>query len=129
MPDGFVRGQFLDLVNGRLGPAPQILHRHWPEGHSSSAHCVPHLVLFPPVGLVGRVARFLSATVDDVCLQGSSDCNIKAQVLTIVAGKWDQEIGRSSVEARKEERCLPSWVEASGLGKPDEALLKRIVFI
>ena len=58
---------------------------------------------------------------------GSIDCDIKAQVLSIVAGKWDQEISRSSVEARKEEQRLPSWVEASRLGKPDEALSKSIV--
>ena len=44
-----------------------------------------------------------------------------------VTGKWDQEIGRSSVEARKEEQCLPAWVEASRLEKLDEALSKSIV--
>ena len=38
-----------------------------------------------------------------------------------------KEIGRSSFEARREERCLPAWVETSRLGMLNEALSKSIV--
>ena len=122
MPDGFVRGKLLDLDDGGLGPASQVLHCQWPEGHPSSTHCVPHLVLFPPVSFIGRVARFLRSTIDDIVLEGSCDGHVKAQVLTIVASKRDQQVRWTPVQARKEEWSLPFWVVASGLGKPDKPL-------
>ena len=99
MPDGFVCGQFLDLTDGRLRPASKILHRHWSESHPGSSNCFSHLVLLPPVGLVGRVARLLSSPLDGISLEGSGDRHIQAQVLPICARKRDQQVSRTPVEA------------------------------
>ena len=70
MPDGFVCGQLLDFTDGRIRPAPKILHRQWSERHPGSSHCFSHLVLLPPVGLISRVARLLSSPLDGISLEG-----------------------------------------------------------
>ena len=127
MPDGFVCGQLLDFTDGRIRPAPEILHRQWSERHPGSSHCFSHLVLLPPVGLISRVARLLSSPIDGIPLEGSGDGHVQAQVLPICACKRDQQVGGTPVEARQQEPSFSPWIQASRLGQPDEPLSQGVV--